>query len=461
MEKCIFCDSPLDDSNEHIIPKAINGRLQSKNIICSNCNSKKFGVKIDPVVKEIFKPYLHILGFSNASKLQVEDPEGNKYLLDTKKGVRSVKPKLSIKKKDGKIYMTVTGNEKDTIKLFSKHASKLLHGQKPIQLKAKRIKGDEPPLSVHAPIELSSSLVILFNKIALEYFAHCGLDISLVKELLVQIGKLDTEIDNVTFCNQEGNVRDYDPDEISHLIAIRVDTNTGILYCYIELFNIVCGFIPLAHNYKGRPISFTYRQDALDGKVINPPEEINLDVKALISDKKRLNEKLNFDLLTQAFSDRHRTRTFQRAFDLNMEAIKNELDEKTLSEQEYIDEYVKRSSEIVAYLTVYEFPYILEDQSDEQMHQINYIHSNLFEKDFKEFVRANSHLFGLRFDFEGEGVYSLDSFTNHPVAKYNSETVVHVSCVLKAEDSEIIKYVPYRNIFDSVVMRQSDQNGGS
>ncbi|WP_367182322.1 HNH endonuclease [uncultured Aquimarina sp.] len=57
--KCFFCTNDLDNSDEHIILNSLNGKLHSKEIICSECNNF-FGAKLDSVAKDFFNPILFI-----------------------------------------------------------------------------------------------------------------------------------------------------------------------------------------------------------------------------------------------------------------------------------------------------------------------------------------------------------------------------------------------------------------
>ena len=76
-EYCIFCKSLLDNSDEHIIPQSLNGTLHSRELICHQCNSNFFGLKIDPIIKNLLNPLLIILGWENARPIRAEDQDGS------------------------------------------------------------------------------------------------------------------------------------------------------------------------------------------------------------------------------------------------------------------------------------------------------------------------------------------------------------------------------------------------
>lgn len=80
MQNYIFCGNPNNGSDERIFPDCINERLHSKEIICHDCNSNKFGVKINPRIKELFGFFMSTCGLNNAQGLH-ETHEGTKSLM--------------------------------------------------------------------------------------------------------------------------------------------------------------------------------------------------------------------------------------------------------------------------------------------------------------------------------------------------------------------------------------------
>lgn len=59
---CIFCGKKLDGSLEHIIPFALGGNETSKNLICTETNSK-LGERVDSVSNEL-KEFLGLSGYT-------------------------------------------------------------------------------------------------------------------------------------------------------------------------------------------------------------------------------------------------------------------------------------------------------------------------------------------------------------------------------------------------------------
>lgn len=124
LEKCLFCQQSLDNSKEHIIPKSINGRLTSRDIICSKCNSF-FGRYLDPVYKEFLNPLLLIFGLENAQAVQFENGEKEKYIVDKNMAVRPVKPTQLFVRTEKGIRYEIEGTPKQVKSAVSSLNKKL------------------------------------------------------------------------------------------------------------------------------------------------------------------------------------------------------------------------------------------------------------------------------------------------------------------------------------------------
>jgi len=117
---CIFCQKPLDGSDEHIIPDSLNGRLHSKDLICAACN-QKFGIKLDPVIKETLKFILFALGIGNVKKMQVTDQDGKFYTVDQAGVMKPVAPEVQLLKlDDGRVSISVSGEKDAALRAFAK-----------------------------------------------------------------------------------------------------------------------------------------------------------------------------------------------------------------------------------------------------------------------------------------------------------------------------------------------------
>jgi hypothetical protein len=242
--KCIFCNNDLDNSDEHILPESINGRIHSKKIICSVCNSKVFGEKIDPVLAELFKPIIHVLDLKNAKAIQAEDEVGNKYLIQKKGKIKQLKPEIKFEKKEDGIYFSIKGKEEDIIKYLTKKLQRQKNRYNPIKplnykkVEVKKIEEKMPTLTFKYKFDISHLLIIELYKIALEYYTYIGLDINKIKPLLRKVHSLDEDLDEIVFCNFFGEVRMIDQNEVSHIILIKSNKEHKLIYAYIELLTL-------------------------------------------------------------------------------------------------------------------------------------------------------------------------------------------------------------------------------
>lgn len=447
-ENCIFCNNILDDSDEHVIPDCINGRLRSTNIICRHCNTK-FGTTLEAAVKKLFNSILLILDFDNANGMFSYDPDGTRYLYRNNKTVSTVKPELRIVNKEGKTYVSVEGDKKNVIKFFAKRAKEfLMKGYKPLKFDVVENESESPPFTIHAPFEINPEIVLELNKIALEFYALCGLDLNMVNDLLSRVNALDSQLDNVIFCNFDEKIRTFDSEEASHLIVVKTNQKNE-LYCYIELFNVICAYIKLFENC-GENISFVYYQDALTGKRLTEEITVNLN-----SEPQSSNTKNNFDSLINALFERVQSREFskvlQKVFDEIRINLEQQVDDGKLDKNKFTEEYTNQCAKAIAEISVYEFPYMVEDFKDEENHEINYIHSNLQDTQYEAFCEFYKNLTGIKVTFPDENVYIFSGFYKQSFLKRNGITLVKVFCVLTHQETQRKKYIPYREFFEGVV----------
>jgi 5-methylcytosine-specific restriction endonuclease McrA len=455
-KKCCFCRNPLDNSDEHIIPSCLKGRLHSKDLICSECNSKKFGAKLEPVTKTIFNPLLLILNLENAKSVHTKDPDGKEYLLSKKGNVSVVRPELSEVKRDGKTFINVTGDKKNAIKFFEKKALDLLKkGYKPLSYSVDEISEPVPPLSFEWKFEIIPEIILQLNKIAVEFYIYSGLNLNYIKHIAERVNALDKKLKNVIFCNWSGEIRETKPEEISHLIVIRRNKN-GTLYCYIELFNVLCAYIQLYDNCKDE-IDFIYHQDVITGERFTEQVELNLD-----REPKDVNGEESFEILTNNMFQRIKERKFKAiytgTFKEIMDDAEKEVREGKLDKQKLVEMSIKRCCEAIAYLTVYEYPYLTDDFKDEENPEMNYIHSNLQEGQFEEFCELNQSLIGISVDLDNGNEYIMENFLKTPFIIRNGITLVKVFCVLRSKTTSKKKYIPYREFFEGLQPNKDGQS---
>ncbi len=105
---------------------------------------------------------------------------------------------------------------------------------------------------------------------------------------------------------------------------------------------------------------------------------------------------------------------------------------------------------MIAELSLFDFPYIVEDFKDEENDEVNYIHSNMNENQFDDFCKNNSQLIGMDINIKDEGEFVFDSFYKQPFMEINGISLVSVFCVLKEKSTGRLQYIPYRYFFEGI-----------
>jgi hypothetical protein len=456
MTTCIFCANKLDSSDEHIIPESLNGRLHSKKLICSVCNSKVFGKRIDVALSNLFKPLIHILNLRNARTVIVEDPTGRKYLKKPDKiGLTPVAPEVTILKEEGITHITISGDPKNVAKLFKKRVKSFLQYGTPAKINVFDDKSGSLPLSADFELNIDNRINLAVNKIALEFYALNNSDISPIQNQLRKVSRLD-RVHNVTYCNFANEVRRFEEGEISHLIIVKSLKDRRLLFGYVELFNLICAVVVLNDNYEGPEINYIYHQDALTGERLSREIAINIESLKLTDNSANLaNDALNN--LSNSVFDRLRDRQLQKSLAASMNRIKEHLEKEFPGNKVQSEEYSEKVhlfiAQAIAKLIIYDFPYSVSDLTEEQRHQINYIHSSINEDLYEAFCKANQNIIGMQFALNDRDLtryFKLESFYKVPLTKWNDKKIVKIYCVLKEEKTADVEYYPFRVIFDSI-----------
>ncbi|NDP28637.1 MAG: HNH endonuclease [Flavobacterium sp.] len=456
--KCTFCKNPIDGSNEHIFPDSINGKLQSKNIICSVCNSKVFGENVDPVLAEIFKPIIHALKLKNARGLIFTDESGNKFLIQKGGEAKQLKPEIKFERVGNEIHFSIKGEEKDIVNYLKKRQSRSKNRfskSTKLEIKyfeVKEVQTNNTILSAEYKIEITPRLILELNKIALEFYAHSGLDLDLIQDLAVRVHLLDENLDNVLFCNLDGQVRIIEQDEISHLIILRHDKKSNTVFCYIELFNIICAYIPLVEGFKGSFDENAYRQDVITGQTLDIDFKLNIS-PGDISSIHTYSSYEEFGLMSTLFFQRLATRQYAENFDNVFKAILdeilNEIEKGKLVEKQLREEYLKRVSEYIGQTSAVGFPYVVEDFKLELDDRINHINSNISEDKLQKFLTANDNLIGLNFLIE-EKILFFKGFFSTLILERNNVRIHKVFCLLENKEDGTRQYIQYYPFFEAL-----------
>jgi hypothetical protein len=253
----------------------------------------------------------------------------------------------------------------------------------------------------------------------------------------------------VIFCNFENDIRAKNSGEISHLIVIKTN-KSGTLYCYIELFNIICAYIKLVENF-GDEINFVYYQDAVTTKRLKDEILLNLENEPTVKSPVQ-----NFGHLIASAFESIRERAFLKILNEKITEIGKqallELENGNLSEDRFEMEVLNRRIKVVAELTFEKFPYLVDEFKDEENDMLNYHHSNMREENFDWFCKAHKEWIGIKVTFPENEIFHIDSFFKRPFIERNGIKLVKVYCVMVQNSTNLKRYIPYREFFEGIVL---------
>jgi len=444
---CVFCPNKLDNSDEHIILNSLNGKLHSKEIICSECNNY-FGLKLDNIAKSFFNLILLSLEFKNASGSIAENLEGqDNYLIRKGGGVSQRKPLIIENKFKNKTLISIRGDEKNTLKYFEKYSKRLEEkGGKKIAHTI-RTGIESSPLRIKANFNSNSDIMLLVNKMAIEYCAYNKIKKSYINNLAIRVRNLDTSLKNVFYCNFKEEIREFKSGEITHIIKLW--SNKGKIYTYIELFNIICVVVLISTDYNGNDFDYQYYQDCITGEKLT--EKIDINKNEIENVVRKGFKDVDFSEMVNKLFHRKQERDIQKNIDLALKEIKDKLEikfsEGEITETEFNESYIKEATEFLAEY-MYENPYLFDDVDDANNDELNYIHSNLRENQFDDFCKKNAGLIGKEIKFNGNNVFLIEKFVKTPFTNQNGINIIKVYVVLY--DGIDREYIPYRDFFEGI-----------
>lgn len=446
--KCAFCENPLNNSDEHIILDCLNGKLHSKDIICSSCN-KFFGDNLDKIAKKFFNVILLFLNFKNASGEYVEDiREENQFLFQKNSSPKQVKLDIKAFNVKGKKLITISGNEKDTLNYYAKYVKKLEGLGIKLIAETKEKISKSKPLKKKVEFKTSTEIDILLNKIAIEYCAYNNIKTDKISSLALKTRGLDKNLSNVYYCNLNEEIRKFKSGEITHFIVLKKIKNK--LIAYIELFNIICCAVVLDDNYREKNILYSFYQDAISGeKFKKHPNINNKEIISLLDTK--VNKNADFNTLASKLFVRKREKDFKEIFDRKLKIILDSLihlrDNKKITSKEFKQKYIQESTQLLAELQI-ENPYLFDDIDDANNDELNYLHSNIREEQFDEFNEEFQKFIGNSVKFDNGATYVIEELSKIPVASQKGILILRVNIVLFNGVDR--KYIPYRTFFEGI-----------
>jgi hypothetical protein len=280
--KCYVCDTEITTANgtdEHIIINAAGGRLKSKDLICSKCNSD-FGETIDSLLAKQLNNLANML----MVKRHRGEPQpiigdkqstGEKYILEVGGIPKLTKPTINKTVEGDKTSISITArSEKELREILTGIAKKHPHFDVEEAMKSAQWREEYFDEALHFQNVIGGNEVFrAVCKCATNFFVFSKGDASEIKHLIPYIkGEEDKE---VVWMHYQENLYELKPEESLHIIHLVGKKEEHILYCYVDYFNTYKYLVLLNDNYQGQDIKETYAFDLIN--VIPIHKEVSID----------------------------------------------------------------------------------------------------------------------------------------------------------------------------------------
>lgn len=271
--------SGKDDSYEHIIPESLGGKIGLRGILHEKCNNALSS--LDSELEKQFHNLILMSGFKskrNKKKIfKVFDAMGNAIGMfdkfNSEFSAEMIKPNGELMKIVARTREELDSKVKARVKQMAEAG--MLNYERTIatytQKEGKQLVFFSNGLDQNDP---SNSKIggLRFNqgiaKMALNFALYCKMDMTLLSELITYIKSESWE---EVVGKQNNFVRSYHPNyyvpyypidgEISHVVSIRGDEESGSILVYVEIFNVECFLIIVSRNYQGKSFSQTHVQN--------------------------------------------------------------------------------------------------------------------------------------------------------------------------------------------------------
>lgn len=280
--KCYVCDTdltPANETDEHIIINAAGGRLKSKELICSKCNSD-FGETIDSLLAKQLNNLANML----MVKRHRGEPQpivgekqstGEKYILEVGGKPKLTKPTIDKTVDGDKTNISITArSEKELREILTGMAKKNPHFDVEEAMKSAKWREEYFDEALHFQNEIGGNAVFrAVCKCATNFFVFSKGNPTQIKHLIPYIkGEEEKE---VVWMHYQENLYELNPEESSHIIHLVGKREQAILYCYVDYFNTYKYLVLLNDNYQGQDIKETYVFDLIN--IVPIQKEVTVD----------------------------------------------------------------------------------------------------------------------------------------------------------------------------------------
>ncbi|MDY6511736.1 HNH endonuclease [Acinetobacter faecalis] len=286
MNNCALCNDPIIETNqteEHVIPQAIGGRLKIKNFICRTCNSK-YGHSWDNVLADqlaFFSTSLNIIREKKTPSYLVTDIDNKQYLKHPKGDFFLVRPVTNIESNaDGSLNINIQAPNQKVAKQILEKVSKEYNLSNENQiLMLKSLANRISPMDKVIKGEINfggeeSGRSLVKTALALAFTIDIDLDqCDLAKEYLLNGG---IACFGYFYSPNKDFVKNRNKDIPFHCVYIKADSQLGRIFGYIEYFGAFRVVLSLATDYRGETKEAIYCIDPTSKQIIDLKIDLDL-----------------------------------------------------------------------------------------------------------------------------------------------------------------------------------------
>ncbi len=266
----------LPFSKEHLLPAGIGGVPTSRNLLCGPCNNGLASDIDDGLIAQV--GYLYRLVTQVRPNIP-DDALTVSYLADgTKVEFRgAMRPRIPINIQLGDMKPILIMADKTEAKPAARKILLQIQKGRPnldVDATLENLVMKEAPEALHFFTNGYSAMLSkiggpdffrAIKKIALNFYFHHGGEMSYVQDVVqqVKLGQPAPSVISKFYYPTVRPVHQLAPQEMSHVVKLVGNPDWGVLYCYVELFNVHNALILLNDHYTGPPLNVQYCYDLL------------------------------------------------------------------------------------------------------------------------------------------------------------------------------------------------------
>jgi len=273
---CVRCDWPINehsDSEEHVIPNSIGGRLKVRGFICASCNNST-GETWDAALAKQLNFFCHFFGIvrerGNPPPQPIMTTAGEHLLMQHGGGYTMRNPVYrSAQTEHGKQIQIVARDRREAEKMLKDVARKYPNQ---IDIAAELAKATES-YTYPEGVQFHSSQIggdlggRSTVKTATAFAFHCRVPLDRCDMAIAYLR--DEAAESVFGYYDETDLVDGRPAGVPiHCVAVAGDPATGMLLGYVEYFGIWRVVVCLSQSYIGPPLARSYGLDPTNGETI-------------------------------------------------------------------------------------------------------------------------------------------------------------------------------------------------